>query len=279
MLVHYLKTAIRNFLRNKSITLIKILGLALGLASIFFILIFIIQETSYNKYLENSENIYRIIQQNNVHHWKRPKSPYPLRDELVASYPEVKKATRVFGLHSTQIEINQQTFNAENYICTDEDFFQIFNPHIISGNISDFEDNPYQVAISKSTAQKYFGTLDIINKELTVINFDKEIHVIIKAVYEDFPITSTIDPDFISPLELGMMQINKYMMSSENVEHEVSYYKEDWELEIFRTYILCDENLNQGSFKKISDDVTARKFENPEERAFYLQPVTDVYLQ
>jgi len=279
MFVHYIKTAVRNFLRNKSITIIKILGLALGLASIFFILIFIIQETSYNKYLDNSENIYRIIQQNNVHHWKTPKSPYPLRDELLTSYPEVKKATRILGFHSTQIDLNQQTFNAENYICTDEDFFEIFKPHIIAGNISDLEDNPYQVAISKSTAEKYFGTLDIINKELKVLSFDKEMQVLIKAVYEDFPVTSTMDPDFISPLELGMMQISKFMMFTDNVELDVSYYKEDWELEIFRTYILCDENLNQGSFKKISDDITTRKFENPDDRAFYLQPVTEVYLK
>ena len=137
MFVHYIKTAVRNFSRNKSITSIKILGLALGMASIFFILIFIIQETSYNKYLENRDRIYRIIQQNNIHQWKTPKSPYSLRDELLASYPDVEKAARVFNFHSTKIDINQQVFNAENYICTDQDFFEIFEPNIISGNISE----------------------------------------------------------------------------------------------------------------------------------------------
>ena len=279
MLVHYIKTAVRNFLRNKSITVIKILGLALGLASIFFILIFIIQETSYNKYLENSENIYRIIQQNNVHHWKTPKSPYLLHDELLASYPEVKKVARIFDFHSTQIDINQETFNAENYICADQDFFEIFKPNIIIGNISEFENDPYQVAISKSTAQKYFGTTDVINKDLTVLSFGEQIQVIIKAVYEDFPVTSTIHPNFISPIELLMLRINDYMPFTDNIERDVSFYKENWELEIFRTYILYDDKANPASFAKISDDITARKFENPEDRAFYLQPVTDVYLQ
>ena len=279
MLANYITTALRNFYRNKSITFIKILGLALGLASIFFILIFIIQETSYNKYLSNSDRIYRIIQQNNVHHWKTPQSPYGLRDELLANYPEIKKAARVFDFHSTQIDVNQQTFNAENYICTDQDFFDIFKPNIIHGNISEFDKDPYQLAISKSTAEKYFGTTDVINKVLKVLSFGKEMQVLIKAVYEDFPVTSTIQPDFISPLELSLMQINKYMMSSDNTEFKVSYYKENWDLEIFRMYILCDKHVNPASFAKISDDITTRKFENPDDRAFYLQSITDVYLQ
>ncbi|MEE4196698.1 MAG: FtsX-like permease family protein [Bacteroidales bacterium] len=279
MLIHNFKTAIRNFLRNKSITFIKILGLSLGMASIFFILIFIIQETSYNQYLENHENIYRIIQQNRVHHWETAQAPYQLRDELLASYPEIEKAARVFNFHSSSIAINQQTFPARNYICTDSDFFEIFKPRLLSGTITDFEDNPYQIAISRSTAEKFFGTTDVINKEMKILTFDEEIQVLVKAVYEDFPITSTLSPDFISPLEMAMMQINKYMMSSDNVLRAVSYFKENWELEIFTTYILYDENANPASFREISDDITARKFENPDDRAFYLQQITDVYLQ
>ena len=123
-----------------------------------------------------------------------------------------------------------------------------------------YVNNPYQVAVSKSAAEKYFGTTDVINKELKVLSFDQEMQLIVKAVYEDFPVTSTIKPDFISPLDLAMMQINKFMMSSDNVVRDVSYYKENWELEIFRTYILFDENANPASFAKISDDITALKY-------------------
>lgn len=278
MFTNYIKTALRNFYRNKSITFIKIIGLALGLAAIFFILIYIIQETSYNKFLKNNKLIYRIISENHIHGWNTRNITYQMRDELKNNYPEVAKATRIFNFYQTKIKHDQEIYPADNYICTDGDFFDIFQPKMLYGDITDFDNNFNQVVISKSMALKYFGKTDVINKVLTVNSFDKEFNLVIKAVFEDFPVNSTIRPDYISPIELGMQQVNKMMVSSGNEKPDISYFKTNWDIELLETYILLKNKSDYDQFGHIFKDIIKRKYDDPTERDFYLQNVTDVYL-
>jgi putative ABC transport system permease protein len=278
MFTNYIKTALRNFYRNKSITIIKIIGLALGLAAIFFILIYIIQETSYNKFLKNNKLIYRIISENHIHGWNTRNITYQMRDELKNNYPEVAKATRIFNFYQTKIKHNQEIYPADNYICTDGDFFDIFQPQMLYEDISNFDNDYNQVVISKSMALKYFGKTDVINKVLTVISFDKEFNLVIKAVFEDFPVNSTIRPDYISPIELGMQQVNKMMVSSGNEKPDISYFKTNWDIELLETYILLKNKSDYDQFDHIFKDIIKRKYDDPTERDFYLQNVTDVYL-
>ncbi len=278
MIFNYIKTALRNFYRNKSITVIKIIGLALGLAAIFFILIYIIQETSYNKYLKNNKLIYRIISENHIHGWNTRNITYQMRDELKNNYPEVAKATRIFNFYQTKIKHNQEIYPADNYICTDGDFFDIFQPQMLYGDITDFDNDFNQVVISKSMALKYFGQTDVINKVLTVISFDKEFNLVIKAVFDDFPVNSTIRPNYISPIELGMQQVNKMMVSSSNEKPDISYFKTNWDIELLETYILLKNKSDHDQFGHIFKEIIKRKYDDPDERDFYLQNVTDVYL-
>jgi putative ABC transport system permease protein len=60
MLKNYFKTAFRNLLRNKFYSLINIVGLAIGLATCFLIILYVLDELSYDKYNVNASRIYRV---------------------------------------------------------------------------------------------------------------------------------------------------------------------------------------------------------------------------
>lgn len=59
MLLNYFKIAFRNLLKNKLHTVINVAGLALGIASVFLITIYIKHEIGYDRYFDQSENLYR----------------------------------------------------------------------------------------------------------------------------------------------------------------------------------------------------------------------------
>jgi putative ABC transport system permease protein len=61
MLKHYFKIAFRNLSRNKIYSFINIAGLSLGLASAMLIILYTKDELSYDRFHENSKNIYRVI--------------------------------------------------------------------------------------------------------------------------------------------------------------------------------------------------------------------------
>ena len=61
MLRHFLITGLRNFWRNKSSTILNILGLAIGMATTLLILEYVFNELSFDRFHKNKENIYRVI--------------------------------------------------------------------------------------------------------------------------------------------------------------------------------------------------------------------------
>jgi len=53
-------TALRNIVRHKLYSLINICGFAVGLACVIFVLLFIQDELSYDKWIPGTQNLYRV---------------------------------------------------------------------------------------------------------------------------------------------------------------------------------------------------------------------------
>src|SRR5881392_2107884 len=62
MFKNYFKIAWRNLLRNKIFSVIKILGLSLGLSVCMLIFLYTKDEVSYDQFHENKAQLYRITQ-------------------------------------------------------------------------------------------------------------------------------------------------------------------------------------------------------------------------
>src|SRR5690348_2574370 len=99
MIGNYLTIALRNLVRHKLHSFINIAGLAVGLACVIFVLLFIRDELSYDKWIPDTQNLYRIEKTSHLlgrDAFDMATLPFPLPAAMRDEIPEVKAMTRLY---------------------------------------------------------------------------------------------------------------------------------------------------------------------------------------
>jgi putative ABC transport system permease protein len=97
MILKDLNLAIRNIQRNKVESSISILGLGLGLGSIIVLMALIVHETSFDRYFNDYQDVYRIT-------WGTGcQTAYPLADAMKKDFPEVRDYFRINQANNVQV--------------------------------------------------------------------------------------------------------------------------------------------------------------------------------
>ena len=170
MLNKSLTIAFRNLWRNKAISAIHILGLALGIATCLLILVFVRHELSYDRYNENADRMVRVTFRGRMNGAgiKEANVMPPVAATLKKEFPEVLEATRLHadGIH--RISYGTRTFREDALAFADSNFFRVFTLPLVKGDAATALVQPNTVVITKAVAEKYFGNEDPIGK---VLNF------------------------------------------------------------------------------------------------------------
>jgi putative ABC transport system permease protein len=160
MLKNLLKIAMRNILKDKTYSAINVLGLTIGITCSLFLLMYIMDELSYDRYHKNANNIYRIVsdirEPDNAFVWSV--AQVPLGEELRDNYPEVKNSVRFFGTGTTLYKNGDKQFNESEFYLADSTVFEMFSYGWINGDINTALDNPFSLVLTEKTAIKYFGS-------------------------------------------------------------------------------------------------------------------------
>jgi putative ABC transport system permease protein len=160
MIKNLLKIAIRNILKDKTYTSINVLGLTIGITCSLFLLMYILDELSFDRYHKNANNIYRIVsnikEPDNAFTWAV--AQVPLAEELRDNYPEVKNAVRFFGTGVTLYRHGDKEFNESDFFLADSTVFDMFTYEWIAGDIATALDNPFSIVLTEKIAVKYFGS-------------------------------------------------------------------------------------------------------------------------
>ena len=191
MLKYYIKIAFRNFIKYKSYFLISVAGLAIGLAVCIMLLLYVQNEFSYDRYNENSDNIYRLIQDDHTYH--SPQTAKILADGI----PEIEDYGRLLVTWGKILEYGEHKFKETDMIYADPAIFRILSFNFISGDPLTALNDPYTMVISELIAKKYFGTENPIGK---VINIDNESEYTITGVIENMPSNSHFRYDIFMTL-------------------------------------------------------------------------------
>jgi putative ABC transport system permease protein len=199
MLSNYLKIALRLITRQKAFAFINIFGLTTGLIGFILVMLYVNYELSFNKHHEKLNRIHQVVRDsfldNNVYHFTP--TPYPLRDALIAEFPEVEKATRFDEWTRLMFRNDDKVFE-EVVTMADKEIFEIFTFNFLDGDVKNALPSISSVAISKRTAQKYFGTDQAVGKTLQV---NGKFDFTVSSVYDNMPPTSTMRFDVILPVE------------------------------------------------------------------------------
>ena len=190
MLKSYFILAVRNHLRSKFYTIVNVAGLAIGIASCIIIMLFVNHELSYDAFNKNADRIYRVnteLRFGAMH--KRLAEAAPLLSDMFRqNYPEVESTVRLWKWGTSSFRRPDQVDSfQEDVICADSTLFNIFTLPLLEGDIRTALTEPKSIAISKSTAAKFFPEGNALGKML--IRNDDVTHKV-TAVFEDLPTNS-----------------------------------------------------------------------------------------
>lgn len=215
MLKSYLKIAFRSLIKNKAYTVINILGLSFGLGCCVLILLFVQDETSYDTFYSNDENVYRMVLERRYpeHVTNYAIIPGGFSEIVAEEIPEVKRSTRLVGFtnFSTIVRYEDKVFEEYYVFSADSNFFSVLDFEMMQGDPSTALKNPGTVVLTQSTAAKYFGTENPMGKSIEINGTPTEV----VGVMENVPENSHIKLDFLSSTtNLGFLNNPNYISFS-----------------------------------------------------------------
>jgi len=217
---HHLKLAIRNLLRQRTGSLINIIGFSISLAVCLVILLFIQYELSFDKHNKNYSQIYRLLKSEDGE--RMSNHPIVFFKALQDNIPELQQGTTVFfrGGSAEFVKCNDNNFFFNGIVFTTPKFFHVFTIDFIKGSPQNSLSGANKVVLTESAARKMFGKANPTGQIIKYLNmYDLEVTGIIK----DIPETSHFPVDMLVSAET-QKSINKFMTESWNNSSTSFYY-------------------------------------------------------
>jgi len=194
---NFLKTALRYIVLNKGYSLINVLGLAVGMAVFILIILFVREEISYDRFHENSDNIFRIVAGEPDDKDSFSGTPAPLGPTLIDIIPEIEEYVRM-SRTSGMLRYEDKLFFEKRFFIADPSFFKVFSFPLVKGDYTTVLEAPNSMIITESMAIKYFGSEDPTGKTVT---FRDKPDYVITGIAKDVPENSHFHFDFIVQFE------------------------------------------------------------------------------
>ncbi len=242
MFRNYWKTALRSFSKNRLNTWISVGGLAIGLTAFIVIALFINDELSYDKFNKNKDHTYRIAMDMGPD-FNNPLTPMPLAPALKSALPEINNVVRIVKNRDAKalFVYDDKRFYETNFMYADSSVFDVFTFDFISGDPRKALTEPNTLIIDKSTALKYFGTANALNKIIKIEGENKGYKI--TGVINDLPAQSHFHFNFL------------LSFSSLNQRH-----KDNWLIPYMFTYIVTRPNVSANALAKKIGDIVVKNF-------------------
>src|SRR5260370_28257924 len=199
MLKNYFKVALRNLWKSKGFSAINIIGLAAGLGVCLLIVLYVVDELSYDKYNTKAERIYRLdadIYFNNTG-FVAAVCPKPLARTLKTDYPQVEQMVRTNYSADIMVKKGGNFIQDHHLVFADSTFFQVFTVPMVAGNPATALNEPQSIVIDESAAKRYFNSTNIVGRTLELEN---KTVCKVTGVIRDMPKQSHFHFSFIRPL-------------------------------------------------------------------------------
>jgi putative ABC transport system permease protein len=224
MFKNLIKTAIRHTIKHFGYSLLNILGLILGISSALFLIIYVADELSYDRYHEKSDRIYRvstkITEPDDQFTWNVAQIPFG--PEVTKDYPEVQSFVRFINMPRALYKYEDKEFNEENFFYADSTLFDIFTYKVVKGDVKSALREPHKIILTQRIATRYFGNSDPIGKTLTADTITYEVTAVIKDVptYSHFRFDALASRNNL-PKQLGswgIFGVFTYLLFPENTD-------------------------------------------------------------
>jgi putative ABC transport system permease protein len=276
MIRNYLKQTWRSLVKNKTYSVLNIVGLSVGLTCFALIALWVNDELSYDKFNINYDRIVRLtgIEKRHSGITESAVSSAPMAKALRDDYPEIENTVR-FDMHEELVMHNSQQILQPGILLTDPSFFDIFSYKLITGDIHSTLNEPYSIILTQSTAKKYFGDADPIGKSLVIYMNDSS------GRGAAYTVTGTMpDPPNNAHFTFSMLASFK----TAEVANPDILTVDGWGDASFYTYLLLKKGVDHKALSsKISQfygKYIGDRFDTWRPIYFYkLQPLSDTHLR
>ncbi len=196
-----LTITLRRIAKNAKWFFLSVLGLSIAFACVLLVYSFVKNEFSYDKFHPKADRIYRITINTNTGKSSmidaRISSGYVkfLEDNI----SDIQNVVKISSYRKAVVTIGENSFFSTKVFGVDSNFFSLFDFKLLTGNKNELFNHPKQVAITESIAKKYFGTTDVINKNIFITH--QKVGVpetyTIKGILQDFPENSHFKADIL----------------------------------------------------------------------------------
>jgi len=267
MIKNLLLVALRNFKRDKWYSLLNILGLTIGITFSLFLIFYIQDELSYDRYHEKADRIFRVesyIKEPEKDTLKWVSTPFPMAPALSKDYPEVEEAVRLVGNGNILYKKGELSLYQDKVFFADSNVFRVFTHPFLEGDPKTALVAPNSMVLTQSVAEKYFGKAGgYVGKSLENTNGDV---YKITGVVEDVPKNSHI--------------IFNVLISRSSLPAD---FANNWGGFGFNTYVLLKPQTNAASFEQkllpMYDKYLASIFAQFQIKIrFGIRPITAIHL-
>src|ERR1043165_1567617 len=136
MFKNYIKIALRNLWKNKGFSAINIIGLAIGLATCLLIMLFVLDELSFDRYNKKADRIYRVDGDIKFggNRFILASAPDPMGPTLKKDFPQVEQFVRFRSDGGLLIKKGNDNVQQNNVIYADSTLFDVFTLPMVHGD-------------------------------------------------------------------------------------------------------------------------------------------------
>jgi len=186
----FIKSFLRNTLKNKGFFLVNLLGFTLGLCVSLLIFLYLANELSYDKYHEKSERIYRLCIRASIGdtRFEQAFSSARVLREMREKFPEIEDAVKTISISDITTRIGDRYYYERLFVMADSSLFSIFSLPMINGNPKTALADPNAIALSETSARKYFGSTDCLGEVMEIdVPYLGEVAYTVAGVFKDMP--------------------------------------------------------------------------------------------
>jgi putative ABC transport system permease protein len=271
MFKNYIKSALRFLKHNRVFAIINLIGLSIALAVSFLILIYVINELSYDHFNKNRDRVFKVINYYVDLKQKFSDTPYILATALKKDFPQVEKAVRIKSMRGFKLKLKEEFIPIDAVLATDSDIFDIFTLPLTAGaDNKNLLDDKNSIVLSLNLAEKFFPGQNPIGKEIAGIANNAEYLFIVRGVFENIPENSSLRANCFVNSRWTVDQINK---TFESTDAAVNWTKDFW-----NTWVLLSKDCNAKALENQFRAFEVKYISEKPPSQYSLQNLGDVYL-
>ena len=264
----YLKTIFRNISGSKIYFFINVAGLCIGFTIFTLIVLYVLNELNYDTFNKKADRIYRVVelQKSPGGQVQRVAITMPaLGPALQSEFPEIENTARLLIWPTVLCHHQEKRFYEDGLSFADSSIFNIFTFHFLEGNPSTALDDPYDIVIDQSAANRYFGDADPIGKSISVEAEFGQNAFQVTGVIRDFPKNSHLSFSMIASLSTLQKEYSPFIGWADNDVATYVLLHKGYKSEVIQRGLpeFLATNLPENLWKGL---------------AIYLQPLKDIHL-